>query len=539
MALTIEIQYSVTSPVDGAFIPLTTIPDNGSGFSYNFTSGTNGQLYIFRARRRDDTKAGTVCEYSDWSILTVTRAPNSTEGKPMAVNDILTGTDTSVWVAIEPAEGIPTKVSWAAEYLSGGIVSDLMRLYSRALRNAPTMRRKVVAGRAVYAGDLEIEITPEGPFPRLMAALFPFTSTSLSGPARWRHRFYNAFNSKTVTLVQQKGQTTQTNGALYVYPGTKVSAVDFTFSKEQDAVLTARFSLVALDEWVYELATVPTAPTLLGTSTASTDTLNPYSPVNGVATIGTLTGAGVRSMTFGVQRNLGKEFVFDGYRGARQNYEGRNDVTGSAGLFFEAMTNLRRDMTGSVSTPTGVYAANETIAVTNVSLVYTPPLNAAGFSNILGFYIPNCDIKTDQPVQGEAEIPENLQFFPIDAVGEASGTDFYVEITNSESFTSLNMPGAAIVAAPTTTVDRVYLYAYGVVTAGNTSLVIAGNSPQVQQADATYAGRTMRFLRGNNGSPVQQERTINGSGYGGSPGAFTLGSPLPNTVLPGDVFDIV
>lgn len=537
MALTILIEVSTSGVGDASFSPVTTLPDLGSGFSFDYSPATPGQLYIFRARRRDDTKAGTACEYSAWTYL-FSRAPSTTEGNIMAVNDIMTGTDTAIWVAIEAAETIPTRVAWQGEYLSGGVVSDLIRVYGRTFRNASTMRRKVVKGRAVYQGDLELEITPEGAFPRILFALFPCLTTQLAIPTRYRHRFSNQFNSKTITLVQQKGQTSQTNGALYVYPGCKISQAEFTVSKEQDTVFTVRLSLVALDEWVYELSSVPTAPTLLGVSTATADPLNPYSPVDAVASVGGVTGS-VRSMTFTVNRNLSREFVLDGKRGARSNYEGRNEVTGSASLFFETMTNLRRDMTGTTTTPTGAYAAGDTIATAPVSFVFTPTNNSSGFSNILGFYAPNCDIKTDQPVQGEGEIPENLQLFPIDAIGDSSGTDFYIELTNSESFTSLNQPGAAIVAAPT---SSTYLFEYGVAAGiSTTSVVQALNSTHLNPlgTDGNYVGRTLKFLTGNNGTPTQQIRTITGSGYGGSPRTFTLGSPLPFTPAGGDIFDII
>jgi len=538
MALTIEIWRSTSGVSDGSFSLLTTLSDTGAGFSYDDAPVTYGSLYIYRARRRDDTKTGTACEYSAWSNLVFVRGPQPERNNPMAVNDILSGTDTELWVGVEGAEGIPTKAAWKAEYTQGGIQSDLMRVYGRTLRNTPTMRRKVVYGRATFQGDIELEVTPEGAFPRLMAATFPFVTTPLISPTRYRHRFRNLFGARTVTLIQRKGRD------FYVYPGAKVNALEISCSVEQDSVLMARFSVTALDEHVYNIDQFNLLAagllTYLGTATASEDPLSPYSPVDGVSTIGGVT-AGIRSITYSVNKGLLKENVMDGKRGVRQNAEVKNETSGSASLFFESRNNLLRDMTGSTTLPaTGIFTAGSTIALAPVQTVFSPANNASGFSNVLGLYIPNCDIKTDQPVQGDGESPENLTFFPVDAVGDASGTDFYIEITNSETYTSLWTPNTPITQAPT---SSVYTYEYCQAAAGSTtSSIIAGAVSAVgqwhlanQNATNYYTGRSLVALNGSNaGTP----RTI--GAYVGTPTpTFTLTSAFPNAVSAGDIFDIL
>ncbi len=450
----------------------------------------------------------------------------------MAVNDILTGTDTELWVAVEGGYGIPTKAQWKAEYTSGSVSRDLMRIYGRTLRNSPTMRRKEVVGRAVYQGDIELEVTPEGAFPRLMSALFPFTTTNLTSPARYRHRFYNAFGARSVTIIQRKGRS------LYVYPGCLVNSFELTTSKEQDSALTARFGIYACDEFVYELDFFSNALTYLGTATASEDPLLPYTPVDATATIGALT-ASIRSVTVSASKNLGREFVLDGKRGARQAYETRTETGGSANLFFSSMTNIRRDLTGVTTDPSGAYAAGSILATASVSMTFNPANNSSAFSNILTVCFPNAAIKTDEPVSGDAEIPENLTFFPIDAVGDPSGTDFYLEITNSETYSSLWTPNTPITTPPT---SSVYLYEYAQASAGvSTTSVPADAVSGVgqwhlanQNASNYYVGRQLRQVSGSNAGTAR-----NITAYSGTPiPTFTVAA-FPNAPATGAIFEIV
>jgi hypothetical protein len=416
VALTIEIWRSTSGVSEAAFTLLATIPDPGSGFTYDDTSVTPGSLYIYRARRRDDSLPEP-CQYSDWTALAFHRAPYPFKESNMSCeNDIVTGVETELFVAVEACQGIPTKVDWLAEYRSGGLNRDLMRLFGRSLHNKPTMRRKVVAGRAVWEGQIVLEITPEGAFPRFALATLPVETTALSSPTRYSHRFANKFGAKSITLIQRKGQS------LFVYPGTMVSSLEVSFSKEQDDVLIGTFTIVALDEIVYKLDLVPTAPTLLGTATASSDPLPPYSPVTGVATIGGVV-AGIKTITFTLNKNLGADNVFDGKRGARSHFERLADTSGSASLNYTSdNVNLERDF--GVSNPSGAYAPGDTITSAPVLITFTPPNNGSGFSNLLTFCFPQADVKSAEPVEGENEVPENLTFTPLDVIGEAADTDF-------------------------------------------------------------------------------------------------------------------
>lgn len=267
MALEIEIWQSTSgSTSDGAFSLLATLPDTGAPVTFDNVPVTPPeQLYAYRARRRDTDHVGTPCEYSDWSKPVFLRAPYPERTSTVDADDIVTGVETAIYLGIEAVKGIPVKVTDIGPYISGGVGHDVGRRYSRQLRNAPTMRRKVTRGLVTYEGSIEIEITPEGFVPKLLCALHPVASTPLIGPTRSRHRWSNAFGSKTVTLVQRKGQNIE------VYPGTRVRRMEAVINKEDDNPLSATFELVALDQLVFPLKSNPTLLADLGISGAVED----------------------------------------------------------------------------------------------------------------------------------------------------------------------------------------------------------------------------------------------------------------------------
>lgn len=514
MALTIEIQVSTGGIGEGSFSPLTTIADPGTGFTYDHTPVNPGQLYIYRARRRDDSQ-DPECQYSDWSPLVFTRGAYPEENSmPSCSEDTFTGNLSALGLAVEACNGIPTKADWMAEYLNGTIAQDDRRVYGRSLRNATTMRRKVVKGIVQWEGQIEIEITPEGPFPRLQGGIFPVETTG-GGPT-YTHRFANKVGGWTLTLTQLIGET------YFVFPGCRVASVEYAFSKEQDSVLTATFTLIALDRLVFPLDTVPTAATLLGMDTAATDPLDPYSAAIGEAQINEA-DADVRTMNFSVASNARRKHVFNGKRGARTTFVGMKEVNGSATLFYSHNDNLERDM--GVSNPAGSFAVGSTITLAPVSIEFPHP------DGLLGFYMPNCDIRAGLNVPDENEIPEELTFMPIDAIGDASETDFYIEITNTEPNADLIAPGTAILALPTSDARK---YEHGTVTGvPTTTSIAAGTSTHLSSADDFYNGRTLRFITG---TQAGNSRTI--TDYTGATRTFTTAA-FGGAPAAGDLFEVI
>ncbi len=525
MAITIEIQVSTSGVSDSAFTTIATVADTGTTV-YDHTPVDPGTLYIYRARRRDDSQ-DEGCQYSDWSALLFLRGayPLREIGMSCEIEPI-TGQKTALYLGLESCQGIPHKAQWGAEYISGNINRDVQKVFSRALRNAPAMRRKVVMGKVMWEGSFEVEITPEGPFMLLLyAALKLDSTTTLSTPTRYRHRFANKFGAKSLTMVHQYGDTR------FVYPGCRVTNISFSFSKDQDSVLMASVSVLALDQIIYELALVPTMDTLLGISTASNDSEDPYSAAIGYALINNAE-CPMKSINFGIAPNLGRQNVFNGKRGIKKSFEGLREVTASAVLDYEGdNTYIKQDM-GITTAPTGAYALGDEIATGPVALTFTPANNGDGFSNILGFYLPQAAVSANEPVDGPGEIPENLTFLPIDAIGEASATDLYIEVTNGMQATDITTPAGAVVAMPASAAHK---YEYGVVTGVPSATVFAaGGATHLSSVDDFYNSRTMNFLTG--ALSAVAAKTI--SDYTGATLTFTTAT-WGSAPAVGDIFEIV
>ncbi len=524
MALTIEIYVSASGVADAAFTLLTSLPDTGAGFSFDHSPVTPGSLYIYRARRRDSDKAGTDCEYSAWSDLRFCRAPYPKVSKNMCYGDINTGAKSALYIAVESCENIPTRATWRVPYMSGGVERDAQLLYSVELQDTLDMYTDVVEGIVQYQGSVTLQIRPEGAFPRFMLAAFSHTATVIAQPvSHFRHRFFIGKGPKTVTLIQRKGDT------LFVYPGTTVSSFNVSFSKQQDTVLQATFSVMSLNELVYELDLVPDAAALLSTATASADPLPPYSPVKGKAYINNLI-AGIKDMSWDITPNKERDQVFDGNRGARRIFtNGRTSVTGSASLNYADNTNVRRELLGP-DVPTGAYGIGDKIAVAPVGIVFEPPANGAGFSNRLSFQAPTTTIKTTQPIDGDGVIPENLTFAPMNRTGNTANTSWYCEIDNSESGTSLLTPGTPITSVPN---NRATDYDYGIASGTPTTTVISSTSTQLSDVDDYYNGFTFLVLTG---TQAGQKAVV--LDYVESTKTVTLATALPGAMAAGDGFDM-
>lgn len=530
MALTIELQVSETGVAEAAFSPLTILPDTGSGFTYDHTPVTPGRLYIYRARRHDDTKSGA-CAYSDWTLYFV-RAPYPNRSKRMNAEDVRTGAESAVYFGLERFQGIPHKVQDIGAYLSGDIGHELTRVFSRQLRNAPTMRRKVVAGRVTFEGELEVEVSPEGFFPRMLCATMPVTTDNLSTPTRYLHTWKNAFGAVSGTLVIKKG------ASYFVYPGCRVTGLEISPDAESDNALMAKFTLVALDKLVFTVARHPTLLADLGIASAAEDALDIYSHQSATGYIEEVE-AGVRTSTWNFSKNLGKRKVQDGKRGISGTFERLAETSGSASLYYEDDINLERDF--GVDAPTTGYGPGEVVLTAPVEVVFTPPENASGFSNELTMKFPQADIKTSQGTESAEEIPESLTFAPIDAIGESDGTDFLLTLVNEQSNADLTTPADPFVGTTTwdamTAASKSKKYEYGKASGTPTTTVIAmAANLYLSATNDIYVGRTLKCIK-SAGAALGQERTI--TDYVGSSRTFTVSAVFGAAPAAGDIFVII
>lgn len=531
MALTIELFRSAGGIAPGNFTLLDTISDTGGTLTYTDNDVLPGALYIYRARRRDDSQTGD-CQYSDWSALVLLRVP-FTEVKSMRCDDKPTTGGESAWYISGPewCYGIPSKMLWKVPTLSGAMPGQFTRVSSTELSNRRSRRRNQVAGMAMFEGTLDVVVKPEGAFPRLMIAKLPFTTADLTSPTRHTHTWKNGYGSKSVTMVQKIGD-------LYLlYPGVRAGSFDMGVTDEQDSAISARFALTALDMIAFRKADVPTIETILGIDTASETTLDHYSAVMGLGTVGSNVGD-VKSLTFNYNANLGRLKGLNGKRGMQRYYERRGDATGSGEFDFSDDDTERfwRNM-GLSANPAGGFAAGDTISTLPVSLVFNPPNNGSSYSNILGIYYPNADIETTFSVNDENEIPEALTFFPVDKIGDASGTDYYVTLVNGESSTDLLNSGTPIDSLPVP--NRVREYRYGTVKGSSptpSTTVFASISTHLSAVDDYYNGRTIKFFGNVTSALAGIEKVV--SDYAGSTRTITVSVALGTAPAAGDLFEI-
>lgn len=439
---------------------------------------------------------------------------------PSCLDDPVTGSRTELYVGIEPCEGLPTKAQFLVPYRSGGFEGNYARLTGKQLRNATTMNRKIVRGRVEITGKFEVEFTPEGAFARLLLALFPATTETLSTPTRYKHTFKNLRGAVTLTIIHRVGDD------YYVYPGSSVESFSCGVAKDQEDVLIAQFSFKALDELVYPLDTVPTVATLLGTSGAAEDTLPPYSPVDGTGTIGSF-GRAAKTMNFQVSKNLGAKDFLSGKAGTDRHFERRNEIEVSASVFYEG-DELAANTMGQTSL-SSYYGAGSSITPVTSRLDFSPANNAGGFSNWLSFVVPKGDIRATHPVDGPDEVMEAVQIVPIDDPAESSGTDFYIELINSITNANLVAVGTPIESVPNNTTRA---YSYGVVKTGASTTAFATDSAQLSSTDDAYNGKTVKFLTG---ALAGTTRTV--SDYVGSTKSFTV-SALGSAPVAGVAFEI-
>lgn len=528
MAITVYVEVSTSGYSDADFSPLTDYTETAP-FQYDHSPVTPGQLYIYRARRLN-TDTGL---YSAWAYA-FARAPYPirTPHPMLDTQEVYTSGDERFFVAIEPFNGVPTKAQYRAELVSGSPSNELQRRYSRQKRAAKTNRRTGVKGTINYTlPGYTFEIRAEGATIAFLSAAMKYDGTTdLSSPTRYRHRFSNKKGLKTLTVIHQIGTIYK------VYVGVKVGTLSISPDWNGTDVLNMSLDSVAAGYFEFDSRITATAETTLGISTATADISTPYAPDEGTVYLNGIAGAGAQDMSVTLTNNFIPYKERDGTRSPKGFVEEKTETSANVTTYFNRETTaLYYKHLGYTSDPTAAYGPQcGTLQTVPLSMVFNPCVSAGAVQPIFGVYMPQVDPQIQTATQDAGEVQYTIDVAPIDAVGESSNTDMYIEVTNSVSGTSIVAPGTPIAPTdvPSGTAD-VY-YTYGAAQASSTTTsIIGGTNPNLSSVDDTYNGRRLRFITG---TLAGQERVI--SDYTGSTKTFTVAAfgGAPST---GDAFVVI
>lgn len=194
----IEIWKSASGISDADFSLLATVADATNGNPYNALDSPviSGQLYIYKARRLDQSTG----LYSLWSPLAFVNGPFP-RGTNVANTIVNSGMQAKASIGIETSPAQLVKATKAIELVSLNINGGIKRIDSKAIRNHPGIPR-VVNGPSDYTGNITVEITPES-FDEIASMYFGATSnTAVAAPA--------APAAPTIAVVGTAGAVTYT-----------------------------------------------------------------------------------------------------------------------------------------------------------------------------------------------------------------------------------------------------------------------------------------------------------------------------------------
>lgn len=178
MATTIEIWRSVTGIDPADFSLLITVAD-GSPYQGLDTPVLPGQLYIYKARRRDTT-SGT---YSDFSPLAFARGPYPNLGGTMSINTTTpSGIQSKLGIGVQATVAGAVKAARLLDRTAGSLDTEITRIKRKAVHNHPGTVGHV-NGVAKTSGQLSLEVTPESCDELLCSFAGAPTTTAVSGPA--------------------------------------------------------------------------------------------------------------------------------------------------------------------------------------------------------------------------------------------------------------------------------------------------------------------------------------------------------------------
>ncbi len=368
------------------------------------------------------------------SVTTPAYIPPPATGTTMADNYI--GANSLLGIGTEAVEGHPVQVQNLLDYTGGTITPDLKVLYSKVLRGTAAGKVKRAAGRATYAGDITLDVTPEGMSKALASVFGPPVTVAGTGAAvgTFTHTFSNTFAQTPVTLVQKIGAT------IKVWPGCRGSSFKIGVDKEQDSVINATVGYMALNELIYA------ADGDVGLTGAGYDPLQPFSPVDATLSIAGAASTSAKTFEVTCNRNLGERNVLNGYRGATGHYSQVTDVSATASLYFvdESAMKVYFGQADAVVAP---YGATKTVFTQTVTLRI---MQSANYE--LDVVFPACTYeKLGQPVSGPDVIMQEVSLTPV--YDPATGTDMQIVLRNTQANTVITTAGSPISAVPANAVN--------------------------------------------------------------------------------------
>ncbi len=528
MPLTFFVQVSTAGYADGDFVPYASLPDLGTPVSFDHVPVVPGQVYIYRARRQDSVTS----LFSPWAYA-FARAPYPLQESVMIdTQEVITSADERLFVGIEAFEGVPSKVQFQAELVSGGFTDTRERRFSRVKRKTKTLRRAGVKGKIGYKGSFVLEFRAEGATLALLASSLAYESTTvLASPVRYRQRYSNKKGLKTLTVVHQIGDTYN------VYTGCKCDSLKLAPDFSGTDTLLITLDMMASGSMIFEKRITPGVEALLGIDTASADLSTPYAPDDGSVYLNGLQGAGAENFDATLTNTFASYKERDGTRSPKGFVEITGNPTATVTTYFNRVgfQQRYRDL-GYAADPTTVYGPQRGGLITApVSLVFDPPANSGGFVNTFGWVMPNCDVTTQITTQGDQEVQMTLSVSPLDAPLDASGTDLYVEITNSVTAAQIVAPSAPLdPSAYPRFADRNYIYGFATGTPTTTNIVAGAANLQLSTVDGAYIGRRLRFI---SGALKGNEQIV--TAYTGATCAFTVGAAFGSAPAVGDAFVIL
>jgi hypothetical protein len=457
---------------------------------------------------------------------------------------ISTGADREIGIGLEYFPGIPVKSQYKVPIVDGQFNPSIGKRYGRTINGDLSQHSTAQAGVFRFAGSYTVTLTPVGALPLLLTSLCAVSSVANVGPpASNTHNWKNQKTCRTVTLVERLGSDPVNGEVWAVFPGTMVTGFGHEPALDSENVCEGSFTLQAVDCIIVNDALVnhitagaiTTARVFLGMDTATRDTLPAYVPDDWAIT---LNGSPwpVRNLRFDYQQQAGEIRVFNGHHGPQAHTKRRGVPSFTCEVLFTSMEQLWRAF-GLTAAPLDPFGPMNNVTLDQVLLRNGPPNNPTGYSNVLDILFPTAALSAQVENQGDDETIVNVSVMPINAPGNAVGSDMQISLTNATSNATLLTAGA-LIDPRYWPVTKSKPYPYGFAAAGASTTVItvgnAANNPHITGADAAFVGRRLRFI---SGALAGQERTI--SAYVGATKQFTVGVAFGAAPATGDAFVII
>jgi hypothetical protein len=434
MPIVQELWRSVNGVGDLDFTLFATAPDNARVY-YSDVPVISGRTYFYKVRRLDiDT--GTTSPWSNIVELTPGyRRAQIDEDTIMPLSSVNIGAATKIGIGLESVFAQPVKAQKRLEYASSDLVTEAPAVFADSLFNSPSQFRKAVVGAVQVAGDVSVNITPEGPLGKLLCGTLgaPVTTAIAGPPARNSHLWKNTFGFIPFTITEQKGPY------YFATTGCRVGRLTFSVRKTQDRPVFVNANVWGVHQLRYDVE----ADT--GLDTAGVDTLEHYPAVSARMVQDGSLWAGVQDVEINIDKQLERVDELDGYRGMG-HYSRGSEVRMEATVYFSTDREFKAYF-GQSSATVAPYGLTMAIRPSQVELRISAPENAAGYINELNVRLYRAVYSAvGQPVAGRDAIMQRVTCTPMyDAV---LGTDFDIEVVNGETNANIILPSVAIPVVP-------------------------------------------------------------------------------------------